>query len=340
MRFALAVCVLLCLGAPASAQPVAEAARAVPPSAEWVDQWTMTMDGVRHLHRSGVDASGVRQNYHVAIVDLSHASVGISWVAGPGSLRSLAETHGADLAVDARALRPGHPALVVSSGESVHDEATGIRIGVPAAGEQGAGDGPHLLQEGTLRWERTRAGSDDVVINGASYPEEALAWDVGRQANTVAALNADGTRLFLMTCDGRGAGGAGGCRLGVDVPVLLSELGATQAVRLGSGRSTGFYLGGEVVSAGDEVEVEGAVLVHTDRRLATSVVTVRPPVVDRNAVEGALQRVALQRDAGPIEDAGGVDASALPVEPHGCAAGGQGDASWFLVAALVCLRRR
>lgn len=86
-------------------------------------------------------------------------------------------------------------------------------------------------------------------------------------------ITEDGETLILMTCDGRGAGEAAGCRMATDVVDIMLEFNAYQAMKPDSGGSTTFYFQGEVFNhvsenastAPTERRVVDSLLVHSVR---------------------------------------------------------------------------
>lgn len=279
------------------------------------DTWSQPFVGVQQLTRTE-DAAGVRTRTHVLVVDLAQEGVQARMDAGSDTEQSAIE-------VFAPPAAPGHARLTLQ-GERA------FVLGPDATGA-GVGDGPRFVHAGAPRWQRS-GPNDHVRINGATYPEEALTWDVGRQANLFAATANEGRYLLLGACEGRGAGQAAGCRLALDVPRLLAEVGRElglsfdDAVRLDSGPGVRLRVGGRALLAPPSTE-----------HARTPALVIRAPA----APHARPTTTRSERDDAGFVDAGVPDGSALPVEPAGCAAGGAGGRAGTLVLlALVAQRRR
>lgn len=311
----------------ASMTTLVSVARAQPESL--VDDWDTRLRGVRHLHRHGIDSAGIRQNIHVALVDLAHPDVEVRVVSAEGSETALelATRIGGSIAIDGDYARDG---------ASGHPERSGLALelgrgAIARFGEVDGsvlGGGPRFMQDGRWKWEAT--GTPHAPrVNGEPFPEEAWVWDTGRQAHSVVALADDGRTLILFTCDGRGAGGAGGCRLQADVTPMLRDLGATDAMKLAGGPATTFVFDGQLVSRPSDPR--GA------RPLSNALVIRTPRSVNPEHTRSEQWSPLGETDAGV--DAMTPDASALPVEPRGCAAGGSGSSGAFALLTLVFVRR-
>lgn len=262
--------------------------------------------GIRHIHRSGVDAAGVRQNYHIAVVDLSHPQIRVqvannrdTWGGAQETVSGMARRHGATLAVNGDYWswqpndKPQGTTVVDGYCYRAHPERSAIafsqdksrveigRFGTwpiadpppddcPGWIDQAISAGPQFLYGGEFRWEERPhpENARHPNINEDTFlGTEAWQWDTARQPNTAVGISADGRSLILITCDGRGAGGAGGCRMGREMPALMREFGAHDALKLDSGGSTTFYYDGRVQnfpSGGTERAVVNALLVFSD----------------------------------------------------------------------------
>ena len=298
-RLALVV-LALSLGAPASAR------------AQMTEEWDESWAGIRTLHRYGVDAAGVRQSYYVSIVDLTDPDVSVqvalnedTWGGTKEPVRAMADRHGAAIAVNGDYWSWGtddpsqgttaldgfcYRAHPERSAIAFDETLARVEIGqwgtwpiadpppddCPAWFDHAIAAGPQFIFDGVARWDESPNASDPSVpdINGDTFfGAEAWAWDTGRQPNTAVGISADGSTMILMTCDGRGAGEAGGCRMASDVSDLLLEHGAHQGLKLDSGGSTTFYRAGHVLNfvsdgaatAPRERAVVDALLVHSRR---------------------------------------------------------------------------
>lgn len=72
-----------------------------------IDEWDESFAGIRVLHRYGIDSAGVRQNYHLALVDLTHPDVRVevalnsdAWGGAKETVRGMADRHEAVIAVN------------------------------------------------------------------------------------------------------------------------------------------------------------------------------------------------------------------------------------------------
>ncbi len=289
----------------AAVAAVATAAFARPSAAKLDDAWQHKYQGVRHLIRSGTDASGAVQRYHLALVDLTNPHVKVraalnndQWGGAKEVVSKMAQRHGAVVAVNGDYW--GWGAYDVSQGTTAvegtchraHPERSAIafskdlkqiaigRFGTwpipdqapddcPGWFENAIGAGPQFIFGGVDKWQTTTNASDPAMIdiNGDTwFGKEALGWGAGRNPNTAVGITQDGKTLILVTCDGRGAGGADGCRMSSEMVAILREHGAHDALKLDSGGSTTFYYDGAVrnqPSDGKQRAVVDALLVQS-----------------------------------------------------------------------------
>ncbi|MBI2892589.1 MAG: phosphodiester glycosidase family protein [Deltaproteobacteria bacterium] len=280
---------------------------ASPARAQMADVWDETFEGIRHLRRSGFDEAGVFQSYHVAIVDLGDPSVSLrtlldhdEWRGAKETVSGMADRAGAAVAVngDYWSWGDADPPQGTTAGEGTCYRAHPERSAFAASRDLGraeigrfgtwpipdgppddcpewfwnaVGAGPQFLFDGEARWDASANANDGnmVDINGDTwFGAEAWGWGDGADPNTALGLSADGATLILATCDGRDAGGAGGCRMAHEMVDLMVELGAADALKLDSGGSTTFYYDGavqNVPSGGVERAVVDALAVFSER---------------------------------------------------------------------------
>src|SRR5262245_18777998 len=78
-----------------------------PARAGLVDKWDETFTGIRHLSRTGTDANGVEQRYHVALIDLDASGIDVrpalnrdTWLGAKEVTSAMATRNGAQLAIN------------------------------------------------------------------------------------------------------------------------------------------------------------------------------------------------------------------------------------------------
>lgn len=290
--------------------------------AQMTDVWDETFEGIRHLHRSGFDEAGVLQSYHVAVVDLGDPNVSVrtllnrdEWGGAKEPVSGMADRAGAAVAVNGDYWSWGNtdPSQGTTAVEGTCYRAHPERSAFAASQDLGRveigrfgtwpipdgppddcpdwiwnaiGAGPQFLFDGEVRWEATANANDAnmVDINGDTwFGAEAWAWGDGPDPNTALGVSADGATLVLATCDGRDAGGAGGCRMANEMVDLMLELGAANALKLDSGGSTTFYYDGavqNVPSGGAERAVVDALAVFSVRAPCEARLGLEPVTID------------------------------------------------------------
>lgn len=261
--------------------------------------------GVRYISRQGVDSLGLQQSYHIMLLRLDNPSLRLqvalnqnSWSGAKQTLKSMADSHGAIAGIngdywDMGTLRAPPQGTMAIDGHCyrAHPDRSAIafskdlkrieigRFGTwpissppddcPTWVHRAIGAGPQFLFAGQARWAsaKNQVDSNMVDINqDRFFGPEAKYWADKRDPQSAIGISKDLKTLILVACDGRGAGGAAGCRMMHEVKDILLEFGAHHAMKLDGGGSTTVFFDGAVVnnpSGGNERALANGLLIFS-----------------------------------------------------------------------------